>query len=219
MDILTADNLVLTIAVCTDAINSLEPESESLGVAYLKRGVANRNLGNFDQSVIDLEQSLKILKQNASVMRMLAWTYREMDRTDEAEDLYTDALRIDDHWQARISRCVVRTDLQRFSDALSDCRIAAEKYAIADDAEGPNIDIAFFTAHALNGLGRYDEAYEAAVSEIKHADVNGRLYFQALTALWNGDRREEVPALLREGLQRYPDDPDIEYFMKQAGLR
>lgn len=222
----TADqNLQAVLSACTDAIALFEGDENALGFAYVRRAGIHGLLGNHQKSTGDMEQARRFLESSEArksgdpqLVKMLAWAYRELDMPEEADRIYGQAIEISDDWQARLSRCVARTDLGRYAGALSDCQIAKTRYAIVADQFGPNLDIAFFTALSLNELGRPNEAYEVAISEISHPDINGRLYYQALVGLWNAGRHAEVPALFEEGYRRYPDDPDIHIFFDQTGI-
>ena len=66
-------------------------ETQARAIALEKRGIAHRALGNSEQSIVDLGASIA-LSQDTSVMRMLAWTYREAKRYEDAEARRADAL-------------------------------------------------------------------------------------------------------------------------------
>ncbi len=195
-----------SISACTEAIAS-GLEGEALAKAHLARGVAHRELGHLDQSVSDLERSLEIVSDTGT-QRMLAWTYREQGRYSEAEDLYTDVLRKDDHWQGWLSRCVVRTDMGAFEAALSDCE-EAEKQTTSPD-------IMFFKGRSLLELNRPRDAFVTVEPGLAMPDINGRLFEIAAIGLWNSGQYQRALETAKRGLEIYPADPDILWFLSQA---
>lgn len=209
----------ISIPACTLAIQSNELQGEELVAAHVLRGIAYRAIGRYVESENDIQVALEITEEKPPILRMLAWTYREQGRLAEAENIYTEVLDIDQHWQGWLSRCVVRSDLGRYEDAILDCDEAmAQSQKDTSDTSGVSADILFFKSFALNELQRYDEAYEAVSAGLSLEDVNGRLYFQALIALWNSGRYDDAYTLLEEGMSRYPNDPDIKNFMERAGI-
>lgn len=202
----------ISIIVCTDLIISDTKDPVIISAALTKRGIAYRELGQYPQSLNDLITALEHVENDTTILRMLAWTYREAGQLNKAEKIYTQVLATDDHWQGWLSRCAVRTDLKRYESAIEDCDIAAKR--ISDSDYSIMHDILYFKSLSLNELGRWDEAYAAASSGFSDSDVTGRLYYEALIALWSSKRHKEIRPILEEGLQRYPNDLDILHFKK-----
>lgn len=123
LDLNANDEPEKSLDLCFEFLLSDTLETQARAIALEKRGIAHRELGNLEQSIVDLGASIA-LSQDTSVMRMLAWTYREAQRYEDAEALYSRVLKSDKHEQGWLSRCVVRQDLGRYEDALADCKQA-----------------------------------------------------------------------------------------------
>ena len=209
-----------TITACSALIDAPEIDQDLLLGALHKRGVAKRQLGDMDGSIADFERILEAEPDDTATLRMLAWTYREQGRTVEAEALYTSILEKDDHWQGWLSRCAVRTDLERYSLAINDCAKVEERVNQDPDADqerrdGVMQDARYFWALSLNQMDRPAEAARIARQGLETPDINGRLYFMTLVGLWNSNQTQEIDHLLFLGLQKYPDDPDLLYFLSE----
>ncbi len=193
---------VASVAACTDAILDPTLPPKVRAEAHVVRGMARRELGSFAASEADLLKALGFLGEDAQTLRMLGWTYREWDRPDRAEIIYGRALAVDDHWQGWLSRCVVRSDLEKWDLAVEDCRAALER-----DAE--NEDVVFFLARALSFAGRPAEALAVADQGlILHDDV-ARIHAERLWALWLMGRQSLALAEYQALIRRFPDDPSL----------
>lgn len=177
--------------------------------ALVQSGIALRALGRFDESLAQLNAALEIAPEDSSTLRMLAWTYREMGAPARAEALYTRVLEVAPHWQGYLSRCAVRTDLEKNREAIADCDAAM--------AQDPSADAMYFKGLAQLRLGLDAEALATVQPGLGDEDLNGRLFFIAAAATWNMGLDRRAIALAREGLRHYPDDPDILWFLEQAG--
>ncbi|MCK0142149.1 tetratricopeptide repeat protein [Aliiroseovarius sp. F20344] len=183
--------------------SSLSPLERS--DALHTRGVAHRELGQFEESLSDLKGALEIYPDDTSTMRMLAWTFREMGRSDKAEEIYTQVLKIDSHWQGWLSRCAVRYDLAKYNAAIEDCvKAGKQEY---------NLDVMYFKAAAEIQLDRPAQALETVTPGLSQDDFSGRLYFLAAIALWNMGLQSDATAKAEEGLKKYPGDLDLKRFL------
>ncbi|WP_371227028.1 tetratricopeptide repeat protein [Roseovarius sp. 2305UL8-3] len=199
------DQPEISVPACTNAILSDTFEGAKLGEAYSNRGVANRELGNLEESASDLETSIKI-DSSTNTLRMLAWTYREMSRYAEAETIYTNTLDADDHWQGWLSRCVVRQDLEKYQLALKDC-----KEALIRDPDNP--DAAFLTARAFNFLGQGNLALPLA-NKATELEPERSYYWSELAwaAHLSGNTADAI-TLAEDALERFPGEADLTDFL------
>jgi hypothetical protein len=201
-----------TIDACTPVIEA--PRSQvseaELAEALLSRGVAHRNLNELDLSRADLDRAMTLAPKDAGVLRMLAWTYREREEYELSDRLYTEALANNDEWQGRLSRCVVRGfGLERWEDALSDCKLALEK--------DPNPDAYYFTAQAQNRLGKFEEALATATAGLKKPDAEQRLSDELVSALRSLGQAEEAEAAEKAARTRFVDPLEPPKTLKRGG--
>ena len=196
----------IAIPNCTAAIASDTLEDAWLAEAYANRGVAHRELGQLAQSADDLETAIR-LDPAAPHMRMLAWTYRTMQRYEDAEALYTRILETDDHWQGWLSRCVVRQDRNRFAQAVSDC----EQAVLRDPA---NTDALYFTVRAHNVLGNGDRALPLARKLMSLAPEETRTWTELAWAMHLSGDTSGGRKLARERLADTPGDADLLEFLR-----
>ncbi|CUH76702.1 tetratricopeptide repeat protein [Tropicibacter naphthalenivorans] len=194
------------VSAC-DALLPTVTGDASLHAAGLQaRGVAYRALGDLTASARDLEASVAEF-EDAAALRMLGWTYRQMGRYREAVDVYTQSLRLEDHWQAWLSRCVVRQDLGHDWRALRDCRKALQRTT-------DNTDVLYFTARALNEMRRPHEAKQLALEAMQLAPSDPRHVTQYVLALHlQGDARK-ASNVARLGLERFPAEKSFESFIQ-----
>ena len=190
------------VDICTDVLNDPNLSNDMRGQIYAHVGVAQRNLGNLEESRDLLTQSQELRPRDASNLRMLAWTYRELGVLAKAEQLLTESLEIETHWQGFLSRCVVRQDQDRYRAALGDC----EKVMSLD---ADNTDAIFFLARAYNALGRHREANAIATQGFDLTDRDGRIFAQAAAAQTALGLPLDAIATLRTGLNHYPNDADL----------
>ncbi len=207
-----------TITACTILIDEQGDEQDLLLFGLHRRGIAKRQAGDMEGSIEDFERFLEIEPDDTATLRMLAWTYREQGRPEKAEASYTSILERDDHWQGWLSRCAVRTDLGRYSLAIGDCMQVEERVNQDPDAdrelrESVVQDAWYFWSLSLNQMNKPADAARVARQGLDTPDINARLYFMTLVGLWNSNQTEEIDDLLSEGLQKYPDDPDLVYFL------
>jgi tetratricopeptide (TPR) repeat protein len=190
-----------TVDLCSIVVDANPPiaTGEKLTDALVSRGVAFRNLNQLEKSKRDLERSVSLSPRSAEALRMLAWTLREMKDYDTADKLYSDAIAIEDDWQARLSRCVIRgSSMGRWQDAVADCRIAHEK--------SPNADSYYFLADALHHAGRLEEAVEIARAGIAQPDAEQRTIEELANLLTALGRADEAADVLKAAQTRHEPD-------------
>lgn len=194
-----------SVRACTGMLENTELPPEVLAEAYENRGIALRELRHFKESLADLELASKLAPENTSIKRMLAWTYREMGKPRKAERMYTDILSLDTHWQGWLSRCVVRYDLRKYADAITDCTEAGK--------QDYNADVMYFKGAAEVDSGHSEQALKTVAPGLDQEDISGRLYHIAAVALWNLGLHDDATAKAKEGLARYPNDPALMRFL------
>lgn len=188
------------VAVCTRALRRNDLSAVTRADLFIHRGVAYRNKGQLVQSLADLSAAKSLTPNDAHAARMLAWTYREMSRLDEAEEEYNRAISLEPHSQAFLSRCFVRFDMRRFEDALVDC----------EKAHGikPSEDSTYMTAVLRFVLGR-PSALPLLESAIGSAIVSGRIYGLLADIHEAEGRTEQALRVRQQGRRKFPEDPRL----------
>ncbi|MFQ6554120.1 tetratricopeptide repeat protein [Aestuariibius insulae] len=202
------DKPELSVEVCTELLETKGLERSERDEALTNRGIAFRELGDFQRSILDLKLSVSS-SRNTFTMRMLAWTYREAGDLEAAERLYTEVLAEDDHPQGWLSRCVVRQDMERYQDALGDCKQALRR-------EGDNLDTVYFTARAFSFLDQSGRALPLTEQGMSLAPHDPRHLTEHVWALHQLGRTKEARQKARAGLERFPEDPDLLSFLEQS---
>ncbi|MEL7469885.1 MAG: hypothetical protein AAFN27_15630 [Pseudomonadota bacterium] len=129
---------------------------------------------------------------------MLAWTLRESGNYRGAETIYTDVLKFDDSWQGWLSRCVVRTDLQLWISAISDCQKAL--------SQSETEDTYFFLSLAQSGAQLNKEALATVQRGLNSGVRSPRLYLEGIRAARQIGRQAEAEKLLDDGQSYFPED-------------
>jgi tetratricopeptide (TPR) repeat protein len=197
--------LKTTVTVCSLALQSTALSDPERVTALEHRGVAHRNAGSLDKSLADLQAARKLVPDQASVARMLAWTYRSMGRMAEAEAEYDAALKLDAHWQGYLSRCVVRIDQKDYAKALDDCEKAHTLQ--------PSEDSTYFTGVLYAENGRPADAIrllEAATKAPADAAVaSGRVYGVLAAIYTAAGKAADAKRVAAEGRKRFPADGEL----------
>lgn len=197
-------------AVCTKALSSENPTGSSLVEALINQGVAARYMNLIQQSEDSLERAVELAPENDEALRMLAWTYRRQGKHHAADEIYTRTLKINAHWQGWLSRCVVRSDLKRWEEAISDCKMA--------NAQNTNEDSVYFLSYAQNETKRFEDALETVRRGLSRGLKSARIYHEGTYAAYQSDNKKDAAILLREGLSLFPDDPDLNALKADIGL-
>jgi tetratricopeptide (TPR) repeat protein len=154
-----------------------------------------------DKSLADLLEARALAPKAPAVSRMLAWTYREMKRYEDAKAEYNRALELEPSPQAYLSRCVVLTDRKEYENALPDCQIALKL--------DTNEDAIFFTSLTLFNLGRPTDAIQLLEPAIRGPWASGRTYGQLAKSYRSLGRVAEAREIESAGHERFPNDPDL----------
>jgi tetratricopeptide (TPR) repeat protein len=196
-----APQLNAAISVCTRVFgrNDLSPEMRSDLLVH--RGVAYRNVGDFNKSLADLRAAQDLTPSDASVSRMLSWTYRGMGHQAEAEEEYGRALKLEPHPQAFLSRCFVRYDMKKYEDALADCETA--------HGMDPSEDSTFLTAELYRTLGRSSSALPLLEGAIGTPFESGRIYGLLAKVYESSGRPDDARRIRQQGQRKFPKDKDL----------
>jgi tetratricopeptide (TPR) repeat protein len=196
-----APQLSAAISVCTRELgrNDLNPNTRTELLVH--RGVAYRNVGDLSRSLADLSAARDLAPGTPQVLRMLAWTYREMGRAAEAEKEYGRALKLEPHPQAFLSRCFVRYDMKKLKDALDDCEAA--------HGADPSEDSTYLTAQLYHMLGRPSSARPLLEGAIGTSIESGRIY-GLLAEIYDSDGRpDDARRIRQQGQRKFPNDKGL----------
>lgn len=201
-------NPLKTIEICTELLTTPTLSTLERAEALENRGIAYRESGELEKSIEDLGASVA-LSNDTAAMRMLAWTYRTAGRFEDAENLYSRILAEDKHEQGWLSRCVVRQDLRKYEEALTDCNEALR-------LNSENLDTLFFTAHVLSILERPTAALPLTKRAMMLAPNDVRHLVENVWSLHQLGRTFEARKKAKRGLVRFPDDSDLVLFLDQT---
>jgi tetratricopeptide (TPR) repeat protein len=190
-----------TITACSEGLSSQTLTTAEKVSILVHRGVAYRNARLLDKSLADLLDARALAPTDPVVSRMLAWTYREMRRYEDAKVEYDRALELEPSPQAYLSRCVVLIDRKEYENALPDCQTALKLHA--------NEDAIFFTSLILLNLGRSTDAIRLLEPAIRGPRASGRTYGQLAKSYSLLGRIAEAREIESAGHERFPNDPDL----------
>ncbi|KHQ54280.1 MULTISPECIES: tetratricopeptide repeat protein [Mameliella] len=202
------ENPAESISTCSKLLATGELTTAERAEALENRGIAFREVGEYSKSIEDIGASLA-LAENTSTMRMLAWTYREVGRLTDAEQLYTRVLERDTHAQGWLSRCVVRQDMERYKQALADCQ-----EALRQDEE--NLDSLYFTARAHSFLDQPEEALPLTITAMKLAPQDPRHLVENVWAMHQLGKTIDARRKALNGLDQFPDEPGLLSFLNET---
>jgi tetratricopeptide (TPR) repeat protein len=189
------------ISICTRVLRRDDLSPTTRADLLVHRGVAHRNIGDYDKSLADLGAARDLMPDDPLASRMLAWTYREMRRPAEAEQEYGRALKLEAHPQAFLSRCFVRYDMKKFADALPDCETA--------HGADPNESSTFMTALLYHELGRPSSALPMLEGAIGTAIESGRLYWLLAEIYQSSGRPDDANRIRQQAQRKFPNDKDL----------
>ncbi|MFZ7089579.1 tetratricopeptide repeat protein [Primorskyibacter sp. 2E233] len=196
------------LTACNDMLgDKREVDVHRRAAALAARRTAPHEFGQLDRSIKYLGASVALFPDTGN-MRMLAWSLRTIGRAKEAEELYTQVLETDDHWQGWLSRCVVRQDLEAYAGAARDC-----DKALAQDTN--NLDALFFAARANNFLGRTEKARKLAEKAMGLAPADPRHVVEYVWALHLAGDTSRALQTAKDALKTFPDDPGLLLFIAQ----
>jgi tetratricopeptide (TPR) repeat protein len=186
------------INICTHVLSRNDLTTTTRAELLAHRGVAYRNIGHLNDSQNDLVSAQSLAPGDASVSRMLAWTYREMGNLAQAEEEYGRALKLEPHSQAFLSRCFVRHDMKKFEDALADCEAA--------HSSSPSEDSTYMTALLYAKVGRSSSALPLLEGAIGTPIESGRLYGLLADIYDSKGQPNEAARIRQQGHRKFPKD-------------
>lgn len=203
------NNPQVALSACDALVSSNPVDQQIMRDALHFRGIAKRETGDLAGSIADFEGALEIDPNSTAVMRMLAWTYREMDEPARAESLYDRVLEIDDHWQGWLSRCVVKSDQENYLSAAADC-----EEALARDPE--NLDALFFGARAYTFSDNPALALPIAQRAVALAPDDPRHAGELVWAMYLAGNPDQALREARAFLEIFPNDSELSFFLTQV---
>lgn len=201
------DKLRKVIRDCTMALRDEQHDKRTRADILTTRGVALRNVGALDASLADLDAAVRLGPDSGNVRRMRAWTLYGMGRYTAAELEYGRALAVDDHWQAFLSRCVVRMDMSKFDAALDDCKTALER--------DRNIDALYFTAWLYNERGEPERAIPLLEEARGSSDLTARIFSELAHSYLAAGDNDAALAALEDGLAAFPEDQELKDLLSE----
>jgi tetratricopeptide (TPR) repeat protein len=204
------DHLVRIIRLCTSALADAPGNHQGRAELLKMRGVAFRNVGDFDSSLKDLDEAVALDSKNADHLRMRAWTLREMGNPARAESDYDRALELEPEWQGYLSRCVTRIDQSNFAGALEDCDKSLALRRIGEAL--------FFSAFALHHLSRSSEALPkiAEACSLDGATFEHFLLLAEIEIALN--KHFSARETAAKALQKFPGDKKLIEGLQKLGL-
>ncbi|MET0651830.1 MAG: tetratricopeptide repeat protein [Hyphomicrobiaceae bacterium] len=155
-----APQLDAVISICTRVLGRKDLSPEMRADLLVHRGVAYRNVGDHHKSLADLSAARDLAPNDPRVSRMLAWTYREMDRPAEAEKEYDRALKLEPHplgVPVSLFRAVRHEEVRGRASGLRDstrCRPEREQH-IPDGAALSHVGTTVLRTAAARGRDRH----------------------------------------------------------------
>jgi tetratricopeptide (TPR) repeat protein len=193
--------LSAVIRLCTIVLQGKELSAAQRADVLVHRGVAYRNLDDFEKSTGDLRAARELTPDDPMVSRMLGWTWREMGRLEEAEAELTRSIKLEPHPQGFLARCFVRFSLGKLADALADCETV--------HGVDPSEDSAYMTARLYKEAGRATSAVPLLEGVIGTALESGRVYGLLAEVYAAGGRADDARRIKEQGMLRFPKDPTL----------
>lgn len=201
----------VVISGCRAALSapaSVEAEAE----ARFQLGIALRNDGDLEASRAELEKARELSAEDASGLRMLAWTYREIGEHELAEQTLSEAIELEpDHWQGYLSRCVVRGDgLKNHQAAADDCQRVLDLGHESDDS-------VFFASYSYNELGRFDKTISIIERYAEGGGIGARVYEEYIYALESAGHTDKSLKTAEAAVYNHPESASLQRILE--GLR
>lgn len=201
----------VVIAGCRAALRD-PPSVEAEAEARFQLGIALRNDGDLEASRAELEKARELSADDASGLRMLAWTYREIGEHELAELTLSEAIELEpDHWQGYLSRCVVRGHgLKNHQAAADDCQRVLDLGHESDDS-------VFFASYSYNELGRFDETISIVEQYADGGDLSARVYEEYIFALESAGQTSKALNTAEAAIYNHPESASLQRILE--GLR
>lgn len=194
----------VVIAGCRIALGN-SPTADTEFEARLNLGIALRNDGQLQASRTELERAREMSADDASGLRMLAWTYRELGEPELADDTLTIAIELaPEHWQGYLSRCVVRgSDLHDHQAAAGDCQRVLDLGHESDDS-------VFFAGYTYNELGQFDATINIVERYAETGGLSARVYEEYIIALDGSGQTNKALKTAEAAMYNHPESTSLQ---------
>jgi tetratricopeptide (TPR) repeat protein len=198
---LESSSLAAAIKICTEALATPGIPSNTTAELLMNRGVAFRNAGTLDLSLIDLNKSVELAPQSTIHLRMRAWTLRVMGRLSDALNDYDRVLKMEREFQGLLSRCNILIELGKFPVALADCQESLNS--------NRNPDSLFMTAFLYNKLEVPNLAIPLLHEAVGRDDAEARAFLLLSEIVAKKGERELAIKFVKNGLKMHPNDQSL----------
>lgn len=165
--------------------------SESAALAWNFQGVAQQQLGQYDEAIAAYDQALSIDPENVTTWTNQGRLLELLQRPEEALVSYTQAVTLQaDHSRALVGQCAMLNQLGQYDAALEAC-----DQAIAGDGEWwqPGAAQAWSQkSFALSGLGQPEEALAMANRAVGIRPIYAEAWNNRAVVLWYLERYPEA---------------------------
>lgn len=198
----------IVIAGCQALLND-SPSTIAEAEARFNLGVALRNDGQLEASRLELEKARDLSANDASGLRMLAWTYREVGEYKLADETLTEAIELEpDHWQGYLSRCVVRSDgLKSYHAAAHDCQRVIDLGHESDDS-------VFFASYSYNELGRFNDTISIVENFADAGGLSARVYREYIYALESAGQTSKALRTAEAAVYNHPESASLQRILE-----
>ena len=190
-----------TVVLCSDALKSESVTQQKRAEIHQQRGVALMHMGKTVEALPDMIAASEFAPRSAETARLLAWNYRLLGQQEKADAAYDKALELEPHWQAYLSRCVVRIDLKNYAGAAVDCESALKLER--------NEDSYYFTSWLRLQNGKLKEAIALLDDGMKAPVTSGRIFGLAADALRRDGQHTRSAEVLKLARELFPADPQL----------
>ena len=198
---LESSSLAAAVKICTEALETPGISSNTTAELLMNRGVAFRNAGTLDLSLIDLNRSVELAPQSTINLRMRAWTLRVMGRLPDALNDYDRVLKMEREFQGLLSRCNILIELGKFPAALSDCQESLNT--------NRNPDSLFMTAFLYGKLKVPNLAISLLREAVERNDAEARAFLLLSEIVAQKGDKEQAIKLVSDGLKMHPRDQSL----------
>lgn len=198
---LESSSLVEAVKICTEALETPGISFNTTAELLMNRGVAFRNAGTLDLSLIDLNKSVEMAPQSTNNLRMRAWTLRMMGRLVDALNDYDRVLKMEREFQGLLSRCNIFIELGKFSAALADCQESL--------STNRNPDSLFMTAFLYDKLAVPNLAVPLLQEAVGRDDAEARAFLLLSEIVATRGDKELATRLVNDGLKMHPKDQSL----------
>jgi lipoprotein NlpI len=198
-----ADRPNVALPHCSALVESGQLSQENLALAFILRGTAYRNVGDYDRAIQDFNSAIRINPRIANAFNNRGIAYDYKSEYDRAIQDYEQAIRLQPNYpDAFNNRGLVYQELGKYDQALQDFDQAI--HLKPDYAEAIASRAATYTAK-----GEYDRAIEECTRAIKlEPNYAGNFNDRATAYLGKKDYQRALQDL-DHAVQLSPRDPHV----------